>query len=93
MVRKKSVRTRGKLQLSRYFQDLKEGQSVAIVKEDSVNFDFPGRLQGKTGFVKGRRGRSYIVGIMEGKKEKEFIIAPVHLKKIIQTKMETPKTK
>ena len=45
MVRRKKVRTRGKLQLSKYFQELKKGDFVAVVKEPSVNSNFPERLQ------------------------------------------------
>lgn len=85
MVRRKPIRTRGKLQLSKYFQELKDGEPVAVVREISLNTSFPKRLQGKTGFVAGKKGRSYIVKIKDINKEKEFLIAPIHLKKIKQT--------
>ena len=84
MVRRKKVRTRGKLQLSRYFQELEKGDSVAVVRERAVKFNFPERLQGRTGSVEGRRGRVYIVKIKDQSKEKKFLIEPVHLKKIKQ---------
>jgi len=82
MVKKKRVRTRGKLQLSRYFQELNPGDRVAVVKEASVTSSFPKRLQGRTGNVKGKRGRLYIVKINDQKKEKEYLIGSIHLKKI-----------
>ena len=82
MSKRKPVRTRGKLQLSRYFQDLKQGDSVAVSKEASVNSNFPKRLQGRTGVVESKRGRAYIVNIKDQDKEKKFIIPPIHLKKI-----------
>ncbi|MEK6847657.1 MAG: 50S ribosomal protein L21e [Nanoarchaeota archaeon] len=82
MTKRKKIRTRGKIQLSRYFQNLKEGDSVAVIKEVSVNSSFPKRLQGKTGRVVERRGRAYVVKIMDQNKEKTFIIEPIHLKKI-----------
>ena len=82
MGKKKSVRTRGKLQLSRYFQELKEGDSVAVVKESAVQSSFPERLQGRTGMVEGKKGKSYIVKIKDQRKEKKFLINPIHLKKI-----------
>ena len=82
MTKRKKIRTRGKIQLSRYFQNLKEGDSVAVIKEVSVNSSFPNRLQGKTGRVVERRGRAYVVKIMDQNKEKTFIIEPIHLKKI-----------
>lgn len=82
MVRRKQVRTRGKVQLSRYFQDLKKGDSVAVVRELSVSSSFPKRLQGNTGEIIERRGGSYLVKMKENNKEKEFIIEPIHLKRI-----------
>ena len=78
MVKKKPIRLKGKLSFSRYFQKLKKGDSVAIVKEESLKTDFPKSLQGRTGKIEGERGRSYIVRV----EKKQHIIAPVHLKKI-----------
>jgi len=82
MGKKKSVRTKGKLQLSRYFQKLRKGDYVAIVREDAVQSSFPERLQGRTGFIGGQRGRSYIIRINDQNKEKKFLINPIHLKKL-----------
>lgn len=84
MSKKKPVRTRGKLSLSRYFQELKKGDTVAVVREPAVQSSFPLRLQGRTGFVEGKRGKSYVVKIKDIKKEKTFLIQPIHLKKIKQ---------
>lgn len=82
MVRKKKIREKGKLQLSKYFQEFNNGDFVAIVKEHSVQAKFPERIQGRTGIVEGKRGRSYIIKIRDQEKEKKFLIAPIHLKKI-----------
>ena len=82
MVDRKPVRTRGKLSFSRFFQNLKEGNSVAVVEERSLSSNFPKRLQGKTGKIKKKIGKSYLVVIKDQRKEKEFIIPPIHLKKI-----------
>ena len=84
MVNKKPIRTRGKLQLSRYFQELKEGDFVAISREPAIPSNFPKRLQGITGIVEGRRGKAYIIKIKDGNKEKRILIEPIHLKKIKQ---------
>ena len=86
MAKRKPLRTRGKLQLSRYFQELKEGESVAVVRELSINSNFPERLQGRTGKIYGKCGRNYIVKIKDQSKEKTFLIEPIHLKKIKQVK-------
>ena len=79
---KKKTRTRGMLQFSRYFQKFKEGESVAVVVEPSIKSSFPKRLQGRTGKIQEKRGRSYFVKINDQKKEKRFLIEPIHLKKI-----------
>jgi ribosomal protein L21E len=82
MTNRKAVRTRGKLQFSRYFQEFKKGDFVTVVAEKSLNPSFPKRLQGRTGKIDRRIGRSYCVKIKDQTKEKEFIIFPIHLKKI-----------
>ena len=82
MVRKKSIRTKGKIQFSRYFQKFEKGDSVAVVRELSITSNFPKRLQGKVGIVEEKRGRVYLVKINDLNKEKRFLIEPIHLKKI-----------
>ncbi|OGJ13365.1 hypothetical protein A3K82_00545 [Candidatus Pacearchaeota archaeon RBG_19FT_COMBO_34_9] len=86
MADKKTIRTRGKLQLSKYFQELKEGDFVSISREPAVQSAFPKRLQGITGIIEGKRGRSYIISIKEGNKSKKILVEPIHLKKIKQIK-------
>ncbi len=86
MGKKKTIRTRGKLSLSKYFQELKIGDSVAVIKEPSVTSNFPKRLQGRTGFVESKRGRALMVRIKDQAKEKTYLIEPIHLKKIKQIK-------
>lgn len=82
MIKRKQVREKGKIRLSVYFQELKEGDKVAIVREHSVRSSFPIRMQGKTGVVESRRGKAYIVKIKDNKQEKRYIIEAIHLKKI-----------
>jgi len=82
MTDRKPIRTRGKIKLSNYFQELKKGDSVAVINEKSVQSSFPKRLQGRTGKVDKKIGRSYSVKINDQTKEKNFIINPIHLKKI-----------
>jgi len=82
MIKRKKIRTRGKLSLSKYFQEFKEGDRVAIVREHSQNPQFPARIQGITGVVESKRGSAYLIKLKEGNKEKTHIIKPVHLKKI-----------
>jgi len=82
MARRKNVRTRGKLPLSKYFQDFKVGESVAVIRERAVASSFPVRLQGRTGVVEDKRGKAYIIKIKDQDKEKKFLIEPKQKKKI-----------
>jgi len=82
MVRRKPVRTRGKLQFSKYFQELKKDDSVAVVREPAVQSSFPKTLQGRTGIIKSKRGKVYVVKIKDQNKEKKFLIEAIHLKQI-----------
>ena len=82
MSRRKKVRTRGIIQLSRYFQEFKKGDLVAVVRESSIKSGFPARMQGRSGSVEGKRGKAYIINIKDQNKEKKFIIEPIHLKKL-----------
>ena len=79
---KNKGRAKGKLPFSKYFQELKEGENVAIVRESSIQANFPSRLQGRTGIVENKRGRSYIIKINDQAKEKRFLISPSHLRRI-----------
>ncbi len=91
MANRKSIRTRGKLKLSRYFQELNKEDFVMVSKEQSVPSIFPKRLQGRTGIVEGKRGKAYIIKIKDGNKNKKFLINPIHLKKIKQIKKQDDK--
>ncbi len=82
MSKRKKVRTRGKLSLSRYFQKLNDGDRVSVVREAAVSVNFPKRLQGRTGIIKKKQGKVYVVNIKDQSKSKDFLIEPVHLKKI-----------
>lgn len=82
MSNKKPVRTRGKLQFSRYFQKFNDGDKATVVVEPAVPKNFPKRLQGRTGTIIGKKGRVYTVKINDHNEEKRFLIEPVHLKKV-----------
>ena len=82
MAKGKKIRTRGKIQLSRYFKKYVEGERVSVVREASIKASFPERLQGRTGVIEEKRGRAYVVRIKDMNKEKKFVIEPIHLKMI-----------
>lgn len=77
-----NVRSRGKIQLSEYFKKLKIGENVAIITQQSVPSSYPKRIVGMSGKIVGVRGMSMIVRIMDGNLAKQYIIKPIHLKKL-----------
>jgi len=82
MLKRKPIRTKGKIKLSRYFQEFEKGERVAVIRELAINPKFPKQLQGRSGIVESKRGTSYIVKIKDLNKEKSYIIHPAHLKKL-----------
>lgn len=82
-MRKKPSREKGKLKFGRYFQEFKEGDKVAFVRELSILSNVPSRYQGRTGIIESRRGKAYFVKIKDLNKEKSFLIEPIHLRKIV----------
>ncbi|MBD3252754.1 50S ribosomal protein L21e [Candidatus Pacearchaeota archaeon] len=82
MKNKKTLRDRGKIKLSKYFQKFEKGDRVAVIKEPSLNPKFPKKLQGRSGIIENKRGNSYLVRINDLNKQKGYIIHPVHLKKL-----------
>ncbi len=84
MSKSKRIESKARPGLNRIFQEFREGEPVAVVKEPSVSSKFPLRIQGLTGTVKDKRGKSYIVEIKTQNKAKQFLIEPVHLKRIKQ---------
>ncbi len=82
MSKRKRIHSNGKPGLSKLFREFNDGETVAVVKEPSVSSRFPLRLQGSTGIIAEKRGNAYKVKIYTQNKLKEFLIEPVHLKKI-----------
>ncbi len=82
MAKKKSknIRAKGKIKLSEYFKEIKDGQKVAVVQEKTVCNNHPARIVGLVGTVAGSQGTYKIVELMDGNKKKSFIIHPIHLK-------------
>ncbi|MBI1936422.1 50S ribosomal protein L21e [Candidatus Woesearchaeota archaeon] len=80
---RKEVRSRGKVSITRYFQSFNSGDRVYLGLESSVHKGmYHPRFIGKSGTVKGMRGKCYEVAINDLGKEKVLIIHPVHLRKI-----------
>lgn len=81
-MKRKQIRTRGKIRFSEYFKELNAGDTVCVKREKGVVSAFPHRIQGNTGIIESKRGREYIVKINDFNQEKRYIISAVHLKKL-----------
>lgn len=79
---RKQVRNRGKIGLTKYFQSFNAGDRVYLTVESAVQkgMYYP-HFMGKSGTIKGKRGKCYEVSINDLGKEKTLIIHPVHMKK------------
>lgn len=82
MVKHKTPRQRGKVSFTRFFQQFKAGDTVAVVRELSEVFGYSHRIQGRTGKVIEKRGSAYHVEIKDLNKPKRYMLKPIHLKKI-----------
>lgn len=86
MLTHKSIREKGKISFTKFFQKLQPGDTVAVVRDLSVPFNYSHRVQGRTGVVLEKRGSAYYVEIKELGKPKKYLLKPIHLKKIQNAK-------
>ena len=82
MARHKNLRKKGKLSLSKLFEEFKEGDTIVLVHNLSYSASFPKRLHGRTGKVIGKQGKALIIKVNDGKKPKNFVVQRIHLKKL-----------
>ncbi len=67
--------------ITKFLQEFDLGQKVVISIEPSSHSGLPHPIfKGKVGEVVGKRGRCYLVEVLDGKKLKKVIVAPEHLK-------------
>lgn len=80
---KKRARDKGMPSVGKFLKTFEPGQTVVVKPESSVQKGMPAiRHYGLMGIIVKRRGRAYVVKVMEGNKEKSLIAYPVHLKAI-----------
>ncbi len=79
---RKSPRDRGMAPITHSFVNYDEGERASIIIDPSVHGGQPHiRFQGVTGTIAGKQGRAYILEVNVGKKSKQIIVGPEHLKK------------
>ena len=80
---RRKPRKRGLSSITRALQSFDEGDSVNIVIDSTVHKGMPHiRFHGRTGVVEGKQGKSYKVGVKDGKKHKTLVMRPEHLRKV-----------
>lgn len=79
----KPLRAKGKLSMTSFFQELKEGDRVQLMAEPAYQkgMYYP-RYHGTVGIIKNKNGSCYNVKVMDHEREKVLIVHPVHLKKV-----------
>ncbi|VVB78712.1 50S ribosomal protein L21e [uncultured archaeon] len=82
MIKRKQLKTRGKIRFSHYFKEFKDGDRVTVIRDLALHPKFPKQIQGRSGTIIGKRGNSYILKMNDLNKEKTYIIHPVHLRKL-----------
>jgi len=78
---KRTIREKGKIPLSQYFQTFDIGEKVNLKINSNIQDGrfFP-RFHGLTGSIAGKKGRCYQVTITDGSKQKTLFVHPIHLK-------------
>jgi large subunit ribosomal protein L21e len=78
----KNVRDKGKISLTKYFQEYNEGERVKLSLEPAVQKGvFHPRFNGKSGIVQRKEGECYEVMIRDIHKNKLLLVHPIHLSK------------
>lgn len=79
---RKSPRDRGMTPITHSFITYDVGEKASVVIDPGIHGGQPHtRFQGLTGTITGKQGRAYVLQVKAGKKTKDLIIGPEHLKK------------
>lgn len=77
----KALKRKQKVTVSALVRLFDIGEKVILVPSHIVAGRIPRRYRGMHGMITEKRGRSYVVEIMDGGKAKQIITNPAHLKK------------
>ncbi len=77
----KKPRERGLQPIGRLLHEYQDGDKVVIKIDSSVHDGMPHpRYHGKVGIVEGKRGRAYVIKLVEGGKMRTIIARPEHIR-------------
>ena len=84
MLKRKRIREKGKVGLSRMFQEFKIGDKVILRHELSLKSKrgIPKHFRGNIGEIIGQSGKAFVVKFLNGKSLKKLTVVPIHLKKL-----------
>lgn len=82
MIKHKRLREKGKTGLSMLFKNLEIGDRVAIIANLSYPFNFPIRIQGRSGVIVGKQGNAFVIKLKDFNRYKKYIVEKAHLKKL-----------
>jgi len=69
--------------ITKFLQEFKRDQKVVILQEPSSHKGMPHpRFKGKIGKIIDKKGKSYILEVIDGNKVKRIISRPEHLKAV-----------
>ena len=81
--RKLASGKRDKFSVEKRIQEFRPDQKVVIKQDPSSHSGMPHpRFKGVTGVIRGKRGKAYVVAVKSGRKEREIIANPEHLKRL-----------
>ena len=78
---------RDKETITSHLKTFEEGEKVNIKIDSSIHKGIPHpKFHGKSGTVRGKRGKSYLVEVKDLNKKKELHVYPSHLPKVEEAK-------
>ncbi|MFT4303850.1 MAG: 50S ribosomal protein L21e [Candidatus Woesearchaeota archaeon] len=80
---RRTAKERGTIKINKFLQTFNDGEKVQLKADGSYqagiyHLDY----HGKVGIINGKQGKCYKVIIIDGKKKKDLIVHPIHLKKV-----------
>ena len=80
---RKPLKSKGKQYVTYHLQSFEEGEKVLLKAEPNYHKGlFALKFHGKIGVVVGSQGECYKIRIRDGKKYKEVLSHPVHIRKV-----------
>lgn len=77
------IRDKGAYNIAKQLQEFKKEDIVLIKTIANYHSGMPNsRFLGKQGRIVGKRGRCYVVSVLDGRKTKTVISHPIHLQKL-----------